>query len=121
MGANNNGKTQEVLNRVHEFLSNLCRDARCDDHCSECLGASDLADDVYDLIHAPPRNCDVGTDEEQYARFVAMCHANVDLTGRCRELCPFRRVPAQYKGDRAECYAKWAQMPYERGDDDGNT
>lgn len=45
-------KVREVLNRVHEFLSNLCRDAKCDDHCSECLGASDLADDVYDLLHA---------------------------------------------------------------------
>lgn len=45
-------KAREVLNRVHEFLSNLCRDARCDDHCSECLYASDLADDVYDLLHA---------------------------------------------------------------------
>ena len=46
------GKEREVLNRVHEFLSNLCRDARCDDHCSECLDASDLADDVYDLLHS---------------------------------------------------------------------
>ena len=52
-GTNNNSKAREVLNRVHEFLSNLCRDARCDDHCSECLDASDLADDVYDLLHAP--------------------------------------------------------------------
>lgn len=68
METNNNSKTQEVLNRVHEFLSNLCRDARCDDHCSECLGASDLADDVYDLLHTPPRNCDVGASKEAKVR-----------------------------------------------------
>ena len=41
----------EVLNRVHDFLGVLCRDGRCDDHCSECIGASDLADDVWDVIH----------------------------------------------------------------------
>jgi hypothetical protein len=40
-----------VLNRVHDFLGGLCRDGRCDDHCHECIGASDLADDVWDVIH----------------------------------------------------------------------
>ena len=48
--ANDCRKAREVLTRVHEFLSNLCRDARCDAHCSECIGASDLADDVYDVL-----------------------------------------------------------------------
>ena len=61
----NDGKAREILNRVHEFLSNLCRDARCDDHCSECLGASDLADDVYELLHTPQRNCDRFTNAEE--------------------------------------------------------
>ena len=93
MEANNNSKAREVLNRVHEFLSNLCRDARCDDHCSECLGASDLADDVYDLLHTPPRNCDVGTDNEQI--------------GRWKEFCD------HYEVDRSpESFARWAQGPY---------
>ena len=64
MGTNDYHKTREVLARVHEFLSNLCKDARCDDHCSECIGASDLADDVYDLLHTPPRNCDEYSHEE---------------------------------------------------------
>lgn len=44
-------KTEEVLTRVHEFLGRLCRDGRCDDHCSECIGASDLADDVWEVLH----------------------------------------------------------------------
>lgn len=47
----NRGHALEVLNRVHDFLGALCRDGRCDDHCSECIGASDLADDVWDVIH----------------------------------------------------------------------
>lgn len=64
MQANDYRKTREVLTHVHEFLSNLCRDARCDTHCSECIGASDLEDDVYDLLHAPQRNCDLYADEQ---------------------------------------------------------
>ena len=44
-------KVEEVLIRVHEFLGRLCRDGRCDDHCSECIDASDLADDVWDVLH----------------------------------------------------------------------
>lgn len=63
MATNKHEEAWELLNRVHVFLSNLCRDGRCDDHCSACIGASDLADDVYDLLHSPPRNCDMGTAE----------------------------------------------------------
>lgn len=64
MEANDYRKTREVLAHVHEFLSNLCRDARCDAHCSECIGASDLADDVYNVLHTPPRNCDAFSKAE---------------------------------------------------------
>lgn len=60
---NNNkwDKVESVLTRVHDFLGRLCRDGRCDDHCSECFGASNIADDVWDVLHVlkqPPRNCD---------------------------------------------------------------
>jgi len=44
-------KTIDVLERCNEFLGELCRDGKCDDHCSACLGASDLADDVWDVLH----------------------------------------------------------------------
>lgn len=43
----------EILHRVHNFLSLLCRDGRCDEHCSACLGASDLADDVWTIMDKP--------------------------------------------------------------------
>ena len=71
--------------------------------------------DAKSALAKPPRQCDVGTAKEQYARFVDVCHANVDLTGRCRESCPFRRVPTDLKCDRAECFALWAQKPCEEG------
>ena len=96
MEANNYCKTREVLTRVHEFLSNLCRDDRCDAHCSECIGASDLADDVWEVLQMKPRNCDVGTVDEQTGRFV-------DFS--C--LTSHREV--------VRCATNWEQMPYEEG------
>lgn len=105
MEANDYRKAREVLTRVHEFLSNLCRDARCDAHCSECIGASDLADDVYDVLHAPPRNCNVGTAEEQEKRFMKYC-----IVQNCGTCPCFVKLT---NGDwRCNPFA-WAQMPYE--------
>ena len=43
---------EKLLNRVHTFLSNLCRDGKCGEYCSACLDASDLADDVWDVLHS---------------------------------------------------------------------
>lgn len=51
----------------------------------------------------PPRNCDVGTAEEQLNRFIAFC-----LSRKCNE-CPF--VSSTY----GECGVRWSQMPYEEG------
>ena len=42
---------ERILNRVHDFLGKLCRDGKCGEYCSECLDASDLADDVWDVLH----------------------------------------------------------------------
>lgn len=51
----------------------------------------------------PPRNCDVGTAEEQHKRWNAFC------TGRgCCSSCPAYSVDA-------DCSIAWAQMPYEEG------
>ena len=52
----------------------------------------------------PPRNCDVGTAEEQLKRFRAFC-----LSRKCNE-CPF--VSSTY----GECGVRWSQMPYEGGE-----
>lgn len=82
MGTNKNDDVRELLNRVHTFLSNLCRDARCDDHCSECIGASDLADDVYDLLHSPRRNCDALSADDVKSRFKErMASSDMGLIG----------------------------------------
>ena len=55
----------------------------------------------------PPRNCDIGTPEEQSARFDAHCGKNMGCL-----TCPLREkdgcVPKH-------CELAWAQMPYEEG------
>ena len=71
----------------------------------------DVADEICDLresyvnpaLSDPPRNCDVGTVDEQLKRFSASC-----MSRKCNE-CPF--VSSTY----GECGVRWSQMPYEGG------
>ena len=49
-------KSIEVLNRVHDWLGVVIRDGKCGDFCSVCLGASDLADDVWEVLHPEASN-----------------------------------------------------------------
>lgn len=57
-------------------------------------------------LSAPPRNCDVGTAEEQAMRYESFCCKH----RKCIE-CPCARRP-QYNSN---CEFVWAQMPYEEG------
>ena len=57
-------------------------------------------------LSAPPRNCDVGTSDEQAKRMDAYCASQGERIGvswRCENcpLCPIDR-----------CELAWAQMPY---------
>lgn len=62
---------------------------------------------VYAALAASPRNCDVGTAQEQEVRFERFCHAHRSRE-RCCEDCPI-------VADSASCEFTWAQMPYEEG------
>ena len=57
---------------------------------------SPLFDIADAALSAPPRNCDVGTPEEQIERHNSYCLSGVHCTYTCRR-----------------CYAQWAQMPYD--------
>ena len=61
---------------------------------------------VNAALAAPPRNCDVGTAEEQHARFYNFC----DKIEECKE-CPLWRGG----GLTSKCSVYWGQMPYEEG------
>ena len=66
-------------------------------------------------LAAPPRNCDVGTAEEQAHRFHAFCMAHQSpIKGMCDPPCPCHEQP-----DKCHCMTAWAQMPYEEGGNDG--
>ena len=47
----NHDNAVDVLDKVHDWLGVIIRDGKCDDHCKECIGASDLADDVWEVLH----------------------------------------------------------------------
>lgn len=55
-------------------------------------------------LSAPPRNCDVGTAEEQKERFMEFCDDEKGDRQHCRNcrLC-----------NEDDCELAWAQMPYE--------
>ena len=75
------------------------------------------ADNARDALAKPPRNCDVGTAEEQAERFILFCRRN-SFGGVCNDSCKFsnvnRRLGWQEIG-QARCFPFWAQMPYEGG------
>jgi hypothetical protein len=59
-------------------------------------------------LAAPPRNCDVGTAEEQIKRIRRLCKKYRDEIGKCKG-CPVHGVFPK------DCALIWAQMPYEEG------
>lgn len=70
------------------------------DHIAECQKKARAA------LSAPPRQCDVGTAEDQCERWMAFCgRYDDDCTG-----CPCDDANcASY----TKCFARWAQTPYE--------
>ena len=108
MEANNNAKLRDALKAVKAVNDGRPHDAP----------GYEINDIVEEALAAPPRNCDVGTAEEQYARFARSCHANADLIGRCRAACPFKPASAVFR-DRSECFARWSQTHYEDGCKEG--
>ena len=80
--------------------------------------ARETFDQVDDLateaLIATPRNCDVGTAEEQIARFDAEC-----LAIRKRNTVePCAGCPCSSNGEGTEdCQLRWAQLPYMEGGD----
>ena len=58
----------------------------------------------------PPRNCDVGTAEEQVARHHAYCYRMMEQNNHCCGPCPCYKF---VNGEVQSCTLLWAQMPYE--------
>ena len=66
---------------------------------------------VNAALAEPPRNCDVGTSDEQAKRFHSFCKKfQSGIQGMCSTLCPCKDCY-----DKCHCLVKWSQMQYEEG------
>lgn len=112
---------------VREALKNLTRFAESDVRQLECLAKRAIDNDIYgggilqalcgairegkSALDLPPRNCDVGTAEEQAERFYSFCKKfQSDIQGMCSSRCPCKECC-----DMCHCLIKWEQIPYEEG------
>ena len=86
----------ESVNKIYDLLSKLC--IVIEEVRQACREARVV-------LIAPPRNCDVGTAEEQAERYMNFCHNYPKCTG-----CPCVGL-IQY----GQCEFAWAQLPYEKG------
>ena len=66
---------------------------------------------IKTALAAPPRNCDIGSAEEQSVRMAEFCRAQYKKTDGVR-LCSGCRF---FELAGAECQFAWAQLPYEEG------
>lgn len=102
----------ETNNKLREALSDACY-AMFNFLKTQYGGYEEMAnalDKAKAALAEPVRNCEVGTPEEQTARFAEFCksHIHSDLP-RCAG-CPLEDIP-----DGTGCAQAWAQMPYGEG------
>lgn len=75
-----------------------------------------IASKAKRALAAPPRNCDVGTAEEQSERFENFCLRHIgcaeETGGRHCVGCPLEKAS---RNITQKCELYWAQMPYEEG------
>ena len=116
MQLNNMKVMRDALVQVELFLSRVERHGHPTlnpgDRCDACEGTEELRELVCTALSKQPRNCDVGTVDEQDERFEAFCKRYLREDAPCSEDCPCR-FWGMLGG---ECSIKWAQMPYEEGD-----
>ena len=79
---------------------------------------AEALDKAKAVLSDPPRNCDIGTAEEQKKRFMKFCEAHKpdehQFTEHGELLCPStgcELIACNY----GQCALVWAQMPYEEG------
>lgn len=108
MAANDMAEMREALQQALYFLRRHHMGAVYAPDGETLIYCEDVADIVAKALAKPPRNCDVGSAEEQEGRFTEVCAANSrdGVRGLCSETCPFGR---DYQ---SECALAWAQLPY---------
>ena len=112
----NNGNSatmRRALLRLKELSKTVWESNGGEDVSSEL---AEMQDVINTALAEPPRNCEVGSVENQAERFCNFCaeHSNTK-TGVCDPGCPcFACVDLCY------CLCKWGQLPYNtKGEGDG--
>lgn len=67
-------------------------------------GVAEVVREIDSALDKPPRNCEVGTAEEQIKRFTHYCDSKVCNRRDCA--CGYEEL------FRHKCAIRWAQMPY---------
>ena len=107
-------KLRDALERARNTLLGV-RDTTDDDYILDGV-INCLEEYVNPALAAPPRQCDVGTAEEQEVRFDAFCKSHGHGFDRYRTYaCENCKFISKYS-----CELAWAQMPYKKeGENDG--
>ena len=100
---NNAAAMREALEKVRFYLPYFLQYVRLHDAQSGGYYEKKL-EVVNAALSAPPRNCDVGTAEEQEERYEKFCYAHRSREKGCGD-CPLCDIPC--------CGFAWLQMPYE--------
>ena len=98
-------KLREALLKASIALSWATHGHLTEDDAKECLEVVDAA------LAEPLRNCEVGTDWEQANRLRNICIKYRAMKGKCFNCPIFKHGDAP-----CDCFVRWAQMPYEKGD-----
>ena len=98
----NQQKMREAMVNIAEYAKN----AQCHTEDAHVLGyLRQMENWAQSALASPPRNCDVGTAEEQAKRFKKFCNKHC-RGSNVRFPCLTCPLPVD------KCQLAWAQMPY---------
>lgn len=96
---------REALLRIVEFAK-----AWADPGADAATTLGLIIDKAESALSSPPRQCDIGSAEEQVARYHAFCYRMMKQNNHCCGPCPCHKF---VNGEAQSCTLIWAQMPYE--------
>ncbi|MBR3958061.1 MAG: hypothetical protein IKJ89_09445 [Kiritimatiellae bacterium] len=97
--SNNSAAMREALEAVRDLLL-----PQCNGGTAFAKACGETVNKIVDALSAPPRNCDVGTANEQAERFLQFCRPQ-----NCK------KCKVYYKRRNTHwCQLEWAQMPYKK-------
>ena len=102
----NAAKMREALEHIREYAT-IALSHTTDGHVIDAVHNMDAL--AKSALSAPPRNCDVGTAEEQYERLNKHCDKYPPNCGGCH-------FTNEEGITLNACGLHWAQMPYEEGE-----